>query len=317
MSLRKKLFSDSGFSLVEGLIAAGMLGATALGFAELSKNSANVTQTLESRYTKMDVEQSIRSAFVNELSCRCAFAGTTIVAGNSTNMSNILFTDPACNNPRTIITAGQNVLNATLKVESISVRNITTFTPNELIGDLIVNWKNPSKGLPIKASMMKNLRFNVDGTGAVLGCGFAPQNTEPTECGNGKICIDGKQIQFFNDPALGAPLSASSQGIDSDGWLGVKLTAPSGRHTLLKMKDISGVLKYMVPHGNWRPQLCWYHMLPNACHIFPDIGFNCGSAIHWKYFNGGPVPQNGNTGNSSLRETNPAPGTPERPYTSC
>lgn len=317
MSFRKNLLGHSGFSLVEGLLAAGMLGATALGFAELSKNSVNVTQTLESRYTKIDVEQSIRQAFMNDLSCKCAFAGTTITTGNSANMSNILFTDPACDNPRTIITAGQNVQNSTLKVENISVRNITTFTPNELIGDLVVNWKNSGKGLPIKASMMKNLRFNIDGTGAVLGCGFAPQNIEPTECGNGKICIDGKQIQFFNDPVFSAPLSASSQGLDSDGWLGVKLQAPSGRHTLIKLKEISGVLKYMVPHGNWRPQLCWYHMLANPCHVFPDIGFNCGSAIHWKYYRNGNTPQDGNTGNGSLRETNPSPGSPEKPFTSC
>ena len=86
---------------------------------------------------------------------------------------------------------------------------------------------------------------------------------------------------------------------------------------MVKFKEIGGVLKYMVPHGNWRPQLCWYHMLANACHVFADIGFNCGSAIHWKYFNGGPTPQNGNTGDSSLRETNPSPGSPEKPFTPC
>ena len=297
----RKFLGAKGLSLVEGIMGAGLLGAAALGFAELSKNSSTSTQLLEARYTKMDVEQSIRSAFVSADSCKCVFAGKNISAGTNLDLSGIIFTDASCGNPRTIITSGQNVANSTLKVESISVRNISTYGASEVIGDLVVNWKNPGKGLPLKPSLMRNLRFSVGAGGVVNGCGFVPEQTTPEECGNGTICLAGKQIQFFNDPAWSAPLSAISQGVDSEGWLAVALQAPSGRIALLKFKDISGTLRYKTPHQNWAPQLCWYHFL-TPTHTFPDIGRNCGSAIHWHYYNGsGSSPQIGNTGNASLR----------------
>ncbi len=302
----KRYLGQSGLSMVEGIMGVGMLGAAALGFAELSKNSSNQSASLEARYAKMDVEQSIRSAFMSSASCRCAFAGTTIAAGSTTSLSDIKFTDPACGNPRIIIQDDVGVINSTLKVENISVKNVTPFGTSEVVGDLVIDWKAPIKGLSMKQSLMRNLRFSVDATGIVMGCGFVPESTAPVACGEGKICFNGKVATFTN--AVGAPITTVIVGNDSTGML-LWFQTPAGRITMMKFAESSGAL-VASRVGSWRPQFCYGHQptMPycSQMNFFGANQPNCAAPLYWTY--------NGTSGNSSGMTTGTVSGsfTPTR-----
>ncbi len=289
----RRYLGQNGLSMVEGIMGVGMLGAAALGFAELSKNSSNSAASLETRYAKMDVEQSIRSAFMSSSSCRCAFAGYTMTAGTSTSLTNITFRDPTCANPRIIIEDDKGVKNSTLKVENIQVRNVTAFGTSEVVGDLAIDWKAPIKGLSLKPSLLRNLRFSVDATGVVLGCGFLPDNSDiPVACGEGKICFNGKVATFTN--AVGAPLTTVIVGSDPTGMM-LWFQTPAGRTTMMRFADSGGSL-VASRLGSWRPQFCYGHQ-PNMpyCAQMNYWGANgqpnCGAPVYWSY--------NGTTGNSS------------------
>ncbi len=281
------LRTERGFSLMEAMVGAGLLGAAALGFSELAKNSTKSTQALEAKYAKMDVEQSLRSAFLNSSSCACAFSGYTLTAGTVTALNDIKMTDPTCGNPRIIVKDDDNIPNSTVKVENISVRNVTAFSTSELIGDLQVDWKGPLKGLPLKPSVLRNIRFAVTGTGAVTGCGIAPDssNNTPVPCGDGKICFNGKVATFTN--AVGAPITTSIVGSDTTGMM-LWFQTPAGRTTMMKfaVNTSTGALD-ASRLGTWRPQFCYSHQ-PNItyCGMMSYFGTsqpNCGAPLYWTY----------------------------------
>lgn len=288
-------FSDArGFSIVEAMMGAGLLGAAALGFSELAKNSTKSSQGLEARYSRMDVEQSIRSAFLNNSSCACAFSGYTIAAGTVTTVNDIKMTDPTCGNARQIIKDEENIPNSPLKVENISVRNVTTFGASELVGDLQVDWRAPTKGLPMKPSVLRNIRFTVNASGGVTGCGIVPDSTgQPVPCGDGKVCFNGKVATFTN--AVGAPITTSIVGSDSTGMM-LWFQTPAGRTTMMKfsVNTSTGDLE-AARLGTWRPQFCYAHQ-PNItyCGMMTYFGTsqpNCAAPLYWTY--------NGHTANSS------------------
>ena len=289
--LLKRYLGQTGLSMVEGIMGAGMLGAAALGFAELSKNSANSTASLETRYAKMDVEQSIRSAFMSTASCKCAFTGTTVRAGSNTSLGTVTFYDPTCGSARIIIEDDKGVINSTLKVENIRVKNVTTFGTSEVVGDLTIDWKAPIKGLSLKPSLLRNLRFSVDATGAVLGCGFVPESSAPTACGEGKICFNGKVATFTN--AVGAPITTAIVGSDATGML-LWFQTPAGRITMMKFAESSGAL-VASRVGSWRPQFCYGHQptMPycSQMNFFGANQPNCAAPLYWTY--------NGSSANSA------------------
>ncbi len=275
-----------GFSVVEAMMGAGLMAAAALGFSELAKNSARSSQALEARYAKMDVEQSIRSAFMNTSSCACVFGGYTLVAGSVTPMTDIKMTDPACANPRIIIKDDDNIPNSTLKVENISVRNVTAFGSSELIGDLQVDWRTATKALPMKPSTLRNIRFAVNGAGVVTGCGIVPDSTAlPVPCGDGKICFNGKVATFTN--AVGAPITTAIVGSDASGMM-LWFQTPAGRTTMMKFSvNISTGDLDATRLGTWRPQFCYAHQ-PNITYCgtmtyFGTTQPNCGAPLFWNY----------------------------------
>lgn len=67
--------NDKGFSLVQIMVAAGMLGGLSLAFLQLVKNTNDVQVSAKSKSEEMEFRTSIRMILDNEKFCRVSIAG--------------------------------------------------------------------------------------------------------------------------------------------------------------------------------------------------------------------------------------------------
>jgi type II secretory pathway pseudopilin PulG len=70
----KLLRSTRGFSLVEVMIAAGMLGLVSLGVMQLTSNQSKSTKTFETKFEVTSIVAEIRTLLSNTESCKATFA---------------------------------------------------------------------------------------------------------------------------------------------------------------------------------------------------------------------------------------------------
>ena len=88
--LIQKLFhSQSGFSLVEGMVAAGVIGGLALVVTHLGKESVKIQTTSDNNFAVMELTAKIQNTIANKGACKNSFAGLTLSPGTTTSVPSI------------------------------------------------------------------------------------------------------------------------------------------------------------------------------------------------------------------------------------
>lgn len=113
MSMIKR--NQRGFSLVEGLVATGILGAVALGMVALNSQHKAGTSGIKSSEDMSKTLRGLRTVVTNPVACRLNFKGQKINAGTLIQLVD------ANNNP--VLRVNDLVANKTYRLSGINVRD--------------------------------------------------------------------------------------------------------------------------------------------------------------------------------------------------
>ncbi len=287
--------TKNGFSLIEVMVAIGVLSIITYAFSSFLGGSLNRQKYLEHKSATFDIEQGIRTVFINPAVCKCNFngIGPTIsagVLGSTVPVSKIAFyTDSACTaaSAKNVAISGAAVPGRNdMTINSMQLSSFTVLPGNTAAADLDIVYQTGGAGTPLKNGKVSSLFFKT----VIPSPGAAPVITDclsmgvaPSSCGYGKVCWNGHQFTFTN--STGNPISAEIQGSDSTGFTAVFRT-PAGRSTLLSLVDDGTNMGIMnaTPATGWHAQFCYSHPAPpcGVQTVFGILQYNCGSAIYWK-----------------------------------
>ena len=157
---------QAGFSLIEVLIAAGVLSVLSLAMANLVAQQRKSTAYLERQLAKVQLIRNIETILKDGISCQNTLVGTTLPAvGNSVNIGSLR------DNGGAIIYRSNHIYNR-LQLGQIEVKNATVSTHSSTgFVDMIVPIKLASAEGPkaLRPGVFR-ISVSVDSSNIVSGC---------------------------------------------------------------------------------------------------------------------------------------------------
>ncbi len=138
--LLQLLKGNSGFSLAEVMVAAGMLGVLSLGVSQLMQNSAKTEKRLGQQVNMVSLQSEISSALSNQLACTRTFGGTDPMVGGGGQAMTIT---NAWQDFRNYVDGAEHIFTGTSPDELFAGRNNWGRAIREYDGTI-----NPSNGKP-------------------------------------------------------------------------------------------------------------------------------------------------------------------------
>jgi prepilin-type N-terminal cleavage/methylation domain-containing protein len=204
-----------GFSLVEVMVAVGLLGITALGFATWMQNVSNQQRILTHRMVSLDMQNSVSSFIANASQCGDNLKNLTFSVPATTATKVVLGTpgDPntgirifntTTNNP-TGVFVGYGPLNSGfgLSVETIQLQDITNVGTDLYQANLAIYFGGASP--PPPPVMVRKILISATGSGTatIQQCGAMP-TTAPAAAPIGSTGrLNNPGGNCGNDPPIG------------------------------------------------------------------------------------------------------------------
>ncbi len=171
-----KFTYNSGMSLIEVLVAFGLMSILAMGVGTLIQNMQSEVKSLNETMVAKDVEISLKTALLSSNYCDCIFKGQTFNTQNlESPWSSAISSLPryfssngtSCLKSATelVPSVGNTIANSYFRVDSIGMENISAVGPSgtEFQGELVVKFK--VDGLSKPANPIRSLlSFSVDGS---------------------------------------------------------------------------------------------------------------------------------------------------------
>lgn len=165
---------EAGFSLIEVVVASGVMMSVVLGAVTFMEFQANQNASLRDSMAILDLHRTLNDTLMNSSQCSPNFANQTLAKLSSSGIKQLVSYDASLNPGSKLIQVGDAVApGSPQSVASISFSNVQTISPNAQIATLKVNFaKNggPSNLAPIAVS---NIVFVVNPSdGNITGCGL-------------------------------------------------------------------------------------------------------------------------------------------------
>lgn len=142
-----RIRNNKGFTLLEVVVATGLLGALALGVMSQMQLMSKGQKLAETRMEELEVRRMILTALADKVACQNTLAGKEI--GQP-------LTQIKSANNSVLYEVGQNYGNNTLKISSITTQDLaTTFADGVRLVYLIVNFQK------LKSSATNNKSVNI------------------------------------------------------------------------------------------------------------------------------------------------------------
>lgn len=168
--------NSKGFSLVEVMVAAGMIGVIGLGVMTLTKQSSESAKSLEVNAEMVTVLNEMRAILSDPTNCKKSFDG--INAANTANaVNNLIYVNKAGTDVNKFETISSNP-NARygqgrIKIQSYSLDDsgAGVDVASEETTNLVINFDR-GKGISGNKNINKNIKIwvDVDGSGNIQDC---------------------------------------------------------------------------------------------------------------------------------------------------
>lgn len=125
-----KLKSNAGFSIVEVLVAAALMGGVALGIAKLNQDQVKSTKTVETRFEYTAILNDMRQTLGNNDSCTATFLNqnaTNTAEGLVTNIKHVTPTGNLIKYEADLAGNGKVYGNGTVRILSYRLDAINTY----------------------------------------------------------------------------------------------------------------------------------------------------------------------------------------------
>lgn len=276
-----------GFSLVEIMVASGLLAGLAVGLTSFYSQYTKQLKLQDHRGLVLDIEGTLRTVLTSPEMCKCNFLGTNL-SGSSQDLSQlkIFATGSGCNQAtaRNFLTAGASYAQG-MKINTIKLKNIVAMGAAQKMGDLEISYNTGSGNMPVKPTVFRNISFTLDQANALQTCNYlARENTQAIATGEGRISFNGSEVRFLN--SSGNLVSSSIVSTDATGTI-IFFTTPSGRSLMMKFK-VEGNSLIAINIPGWRNQFCYSHA-PSQAPCFAKLLWtqtvyerNCGSGLRWE-----------------------------------
>ena len=167
-----KINQNAGFSLVEVMLVAALLGGLALGLAKLTKDQNKSAKTVESKLENTAIINEIRQILGSNDSCTATFLNQDATNTNAGVVSRIVQVTPGgpINKYQSDITGnGVSYGNGTVKIVSYSLSTVDTdpaigIVPgtNQGATNLIVTFSYGAQDRTFQSAKTKKIRINVE-----------------------------------------------------------------------------------------------------------------------------------------------------------
>src|SRR5690606_39224602 len=128
MTIMNRKNKIAGFTLVEVMVAMGLLGASALTFMQIQNNNISANKKTETRYDVNKLAQSINTILIDEEACRNTFTGRSFSAPPGTSASFTAIRDGSAGGGQVVYGTGP-VINNIVNVERYQYTIGTTPVP--------------------------------------------------------------------------------------------------------------------------------------------------------------------------------------------
>ncbi|MFN3696814.1 MAG: prepilin-type N-terminal cleavage/methylation domain-containing protein [Pseudobdellovibrio sp.] len=174
-----------GMSLIEVIISAGVISIVALASVSLIEQQQKSIRTLSDKLTTIEVEKTLKNAFINDGFCKCYFKNKTLNVSslnyrlNATDLSvPVGYTDTvACtpNSLKIVPNINEVLPNSKIKIKNIVVSPIQNQTGNLYTGQLTVEFDTGSKSIALnkvttQVSMTIDPSLNTPSDRPIVGC---------------------------------------------------------------------------------------------------------------------------------------------------
>ena len=161
---RNSARNSDGFSIVESLVAVGIMSIVMMGFTQMMWNQSRQTKGFEETLARLDVEKTLATFLADGSVCGATLAGTLPgTAPKTFDINNFASTSFSLNSiPSSSLDGAADLLavdqqassvSNSLKVDTIAYKNIQNTGPDKYTVDLVVTFKGgvrPLRPLNIK-----------------------------------------------------------------------------------------------------------------------------------------------------------------------
>lgn len=269
-----RIFKDcSGFSMVEVLIAAGILSVVSLGVMNISKMTTDHERKLQQQEVMANVVSQISSVLVDKPSCSDSLGALTMDAAARQGTTRLSVPEvnacPDGGTCSTVFTVGQDFPSSTkqlARIQSLQLGNFARLdNRNNGFAKLFVNLKAMPDGPVYEHQVIVNVRLN-SGTGAIESCFSTADSAIYAMCDS-----LGGTINFANSSCEGLNLTGTtSAAVNSEGVMQISGNTVVNGSAKLSSKlsgmsranlnglDISGQFWKPINIGNPGDMIEWF-----------------------------------------------------------
>jgi|GEM_PF-1740838 len=250
-NLKEKLKNKIGMSLIEVLIAMGVMSIAMMGFMQIMSNQVKQTRGLEETLARLDLEKTLANFLADGSICKVSLPGNTF---NVTDVATTTFTVNSLPSSAAIgagvlieINKQASAVSNTLKINSIIYKNIqSTAIADKYNMDLEVSFKDGLRPLkPLIFKMLLNTEDASAGVKKVTGCNSSSMNANICASLNGvynpttgKCSGAGSTLTATECAALNGIYDSATQKCNDQGMQEYSgTTCPAGKQLILRYWD--------------------------------------------------------------------------------
>ena len=179
--MRAKKLNDSGFSLVETMVAVAIVGIMSAASLTMFLNQNKQMALIQSKFGNMSLASDLRSTFESASLCKEAYVGDTLPAADASATIPLKFKTLS-----NVVVAAQADLSQSyqIRIESLNLTHAklvgTNWAGHPIYsGVVVLQTQRPEKPLLFAPMVVGALFFETDKAGKVLSCANFPTFSDP------------------------------------------------------------------------------------------------------------------------------------------
>lgn len=206
--MKKRIGQNDGMSLIEVVVALGVMTAMMMGFMSMINNQSKATSYLEDKLSRVSLETELRMQFTNPDYCTNLFKGVPAALKNQNrgDVLGLIKTPSQIETLRKVFVQKNNKIDYDqLELHQVALDNSTVTGPNSSGTMDIVFYPNRRRtgGGPVSLQPIKiKSQVQVDGSSNIISC-------QPEDSPSGKSCL---LADIFKTNGCPIPSSAPIKG---------------------------------------------------------------------------------------------------------
>lgn len=151
-SFLTNLFAQEGFSLLEVMVAAGILGVISVGVMQLNQNMGRSSKRMNQQLDIVQLANKVQPLISDNITCRLSFSGRPLINGGSATGTNGILNDKS----ESVIKVGD--IYGDLTVTRITFSDVEVANPA-----VVYNTRNPTNpSAPAIPTLKRSARIRID-----------------------------------------------------------------------------------------------------------------------------------------------------------